>query len=77
MIVAGLYVVLWGKSKELKKMSQLVPEGEQEHTEQVVRVDMPPPPPPLQRSGSSGRKSTAEGEKDANSEILDGLYIYH
>ncbi|XP_020553076.1 WAT1-related protein At1g68170-like [Sesamum indicum] len=37
LIVGGLYVVLWGKGKELKKVSQLMPEN-QEHQ---VAVDMP------------------------------------
>lgn len=32
LIVGGLYIVLWGKSKEMKTMTQLVPEenGQQE-----------------------------------------------
>lgn len=81
LIVGGLYVVLWGKGKELKKMSQLMPEAVQ------VRVDMPPPSaPPLSGSshgGSNSRKGAGEEERDeerrdpqANSEILGGLYMY-
>ncbi|XP_057803277.1 WAT1-related protein At1g68170-like [Salvia miltiorrhiza] len=76
LIVAGLYVVLWGKGKELKKISQLMPESEQ------VRVNMPMPPPPSEssRGGSSSRKSAGEEEErsdsQGNSEVLGGLYIY-
>ncbi|XP_042023275.1 WAT1-related protein At1g68170-like [Salvia splendens] len=79
LIIAGLYVVLWGKGKELKKISQLMPEDEH------VRIDMPPPPLSSRpsegsRGGSSNRKSTAEEEErrdtQGNSEVLGGLYIY-
>lgn len=79
LIIAGLYVVLWGKGKELKKISQLMPEDEQ------VRIDMPPPPLSSRPSegshgGSSNRKSTVEEEErresQGNSEVLGGLYIY-
>ena len=40
MIVCGLYVVLWGKSKEMKKMNQLVPSQcphESDTVEVIVR----------------------------------------
>lgn len=71
--------MLWGKGKELKKISQLMPESEQVH------VNMPPPPPSSRRSessrgGSSSRKSAVEEEErrdsQGNSEVLGGLYIY-
>ncbi|KAH6766977.1 hypothetical protein C2S52_017960 [Perilla frutescens var. hirtella] len=81
LIVGGLYVVLWGKGKELKKMSQLMPESEQ------VRVDVMPAPAPLvppqngsSHGGSSSRKEESEEERrdsQANSEVLGGLYLYH
>ncbi|KAL0334451.1 UNVERIFIED_CONTAM: WAT1-related protein [Sesamum angustifolium] len=83
LIVGGLYVVLWGKGKELKKVSQLMPEN-QEH--QVA--DMPLP----RRSGGSSHggskrevKAEVEVEEEreedkrdshASSEVLGGLYIY-
>ncbi|KAH6813517.1 hypothetical protein C2S51_022535 [Perilla frutescens var. frutescens] len=81
LIVGGLYVVLWGKGKELKKMSRLMPESEQ------VRVDVMPAPAPLvppqngsSHGGSSSRKEESEEERrdsQANSEVLGGLYLYH
>ncbi|GER47164.1 nodulin MtN21 /EamA-like transporter family protein [Striga asiatica] len=83
-IIMGLYTVLWGKGKELKKMSQLMPENQvsQEHT------DVPPPSLELQQSGSgssNGRGSSRKGAEEikdnerrnseASSEVLGGLYI--
>ncbi|KAL0375961.1 UNVERIFIED_CONTAM: WAT1-related protein [Sesamum calycinum] len=62
LIVGGLYVVLWGKGKELKKVSQLMPEN-QEH--QVA--DMPLP----RRSGGSshgGSKREVEAEVEVEEE---------
>lgn len=74
LIVGGLYVVLWGKGKELKKMSQLMPESEQ------VRVDVvAPPSAPPQNGSSHGGSKEGEEERDSpgNSEVLSGLYLYH
>ncbi|XP_023541470.1 WAT1-related protein At1g25270-like isoform X1 [Cucurbita pepo subsp. pepo] len=39
LIICGLYVVLWGKSKEMKKSTQLAPMGSIEH--QPVVIDLP------------------------------------
>ncbi|KAG8368735.1 hypothetical protein BUALT_Bualt15G0076900 [Buddleja alternifolia] len=74
LIVGGLYVVLWGKGKELKKVSQLMPEN----VEDEVQIDMPPPLPPRNGSshGSSNKKEAEEEEKEekrdsqASSEVL-------
>lgn len=38
LIVCGLYVVLWGKSKEVKKVTQLVPSEIIQETEAVEVV---------------------------------------
>ncbi|KAL1557802.1 hypothetical protein AAHA92_08343 [Salvia divinorum] len=60
-IVAGLYVVLWGKSKELEKNTTLVVS---ESTEEV-HIDVPPPPQSSRKSKSSrggdSRKLDEEG----------------
>ncbi|KAK4424356.1 WAT1-related protein [Sesamum alatum] len=80
LIVGGLYVVLWGKGKELKKVSQLMPENQ----ENQVAVDMPPPRWSGSSHGGSSRKGAEteeEREEDkrdshASSEVLGGLYIY-
>ncbi|KAI3448291.1 hypothetical protein Pfo_004956 [Paulownia fortunei] len=85
LIVGGLYVVLWGKGKELKKVSQLMPENQ----EKQVQVDMPPPPPPPpppqsgSSHGGSGSRKEAEEEREeekrdsqASSDVLGGLYMF-
>ncbi|KAL0412710.1 UNVERIFIED_CONTAM: WAT1-related protein [Sesamum radiatum] len=78
LIVGGLYVVLWGKGKELKKVSQLMPEN-QEHQ---VAVDMPlPRRSGSSHGGSSSSKKEAEAEEEReedkrDSHALGGLYIY-
>ncbi|KAL8540651.1 hypothetical protein ACS0TY_002044 [Phlomoides rotata] len=80
LIIGGLYVVLWGKGKELKKVSQLMPEN------QVV-IDMQPPSPPLRQSSNShGGSNTIKEEEwerkeedtdSQTSEVLGALYMYH
>ncbi|KAI3445683.1 hypothetical protein Pfo_002348 [Paulownia fortunei] len=79
LIVGGLYIVLWGKGKELKKVSQLMPEN----VENQVQIDMPPPPP--QNGSSHGDSSRKEAEEEreeerrdsqASSEVPRGLYLY-
>ncbi|KAG8364093.1 hypothetical protein BUALT_Bualt19G0090800 [Buddleja alternifolia] len=90
LIVCGLYVVLWGKAKELRKVSQLMPENQ----EKQVEIDMPPPQNGSSRGGnrssrggngsSRGGNSSKEAEEDeieekrdsSSSEVLGGLYIY-
>ncbi|KAL6560716.1 hypothetical protein OROGR_004275 [Orobanche gracilis] len=81
LIVGGLYIVLWGKGKELKRASQLMPEENQENQ---VSIDMPPPS--LQSGSSHGDGSNGKGTEEireedkrdsqASSEVLSGLYIY-
>lgn len=77
-IVCGLYIVLWGKDKEIKKVSQLVP-----NEEGITDVKS------SSRKGSShGGSSKREGKEEeereeikrdsqVGSEILGGIYIYH
>lgn len=38
LIVCGLYVVLWGKSKEMKKINQLVPSESSLEQEEIVQI---------------------------------------
>lgn len=65
LIVGGLYIVLWGKGKELKKVTQLVPvEDEDKGIEIVVSA----------RSGSS-RWSCASGKDLEASERRDEARI--
>ncbi|TMW99545.1 hypothetical protein EJD97_002366 [Solanum chilense] len=81
-IVCGLYIVLWGKDKEIKKVSQLVPDEEG-----ITDIKS------SSRKGSShGGSSKREGKEEeeeqeeqeenkrdsqVGSEILGGIYIYH
>ncbi|KAG8368734.1 hypothetical protein BUALT_Bualt15G0076800 [Buddleja alternifolia] len=72
LIVCGLYVVLWGKSKELKKVSQIKPENQ---------VNKELGPNKGSSHGRSGRKEKEDEEEEkrdshASSEVLGGLYMY-
>ncbi|BAT86831.1 hypothetical protein VIGAN_05014800 [Vigna angularis var. angularis] len=40
LIVCGLYMVLWGKSKEMKKNNQLVPAADNSHEDESDRVEV-------------------------------------
>ncbi|KAL3843734.1 hypothetical protein ACJIZ3_001137 [Penstemon smallii] len=78
LIIGGLYVVLWGKGKELKKVSQLMPENDQSETQVEIEIVVPPP-----HNGSSHGKEVVEEEMEeekrdsqASSEVLGGLYMY-
>ncbi|OIT34241.1 PREDICTED: WAT1-related protein At1g68170-like [Nicotiana attenuata] len=72
-IVCGLYVVLWGKDKEIKKLSQLVPDKEETDIKSSSVKDS-------SHGGSSKREvKEDEGEENkrdsqAGSEILGGTY---
>ncbi|MCD7453116.1 hypothetical protein HAX54_019774 [Datura stramonium] len=71
-IVCGLYVVLWGKDKEIKNVSQLVPEEVDIKSSSVKGSS---------HGGSSKREEKDEEEEEnkrdsqAGSEILGGIYI--
>ncbi|KAJ8529850.1 hypothetical protein K7X08_036685 [Anisodus acutangulus] len=78
-IVSGLYVVLWGKDKEVKKLSQLVPDKEEIDIKSSSINDS-------SHGGSSKREEKEEEQEDkeeskrdshVGSEILGGVYIYH
>lgn len=72
-IICGLYVVLWGKDKEIKKLSQLVPDKEEIDIKSSSLKDS-------SRGGSSKREEKEDENKrdsQAGSEILGGVYIYH
>lgn len=75
MIVCGLYVVLWGKDKEIKKVSQLVPDKEE------LDIKSNSSRKGSSHGGSSKReeKEEEENKRDSQvgSEILGGVYIYH
>jgi len=43
LIVCGLYMVLWGKSKEMKKIAQLVPSKNTQEAEAIQVVVMSTP----------------------------------
>ncbi|CAN4110622.1 unnamed protein product [Withania somnifera] len=75
-IVCGLYVVLWGKDKEIKKVSQLVPDKEEN--------DIKSSSVKGSSHGGSSKREEKEEELEENkrdsqvgSEILGGIYIYH
>lgn len=80
LIIGGLYVVLWGKSKELKKVTQLMPENQ-------VEIDVQFPPPPSRQSSSSHGGGNAmkeeevereEEDRDSQAgEVLGSLFMYH
>ncbi|KAI3445682.1 hypothetical protein Pfo_002347 [Paulownia fortunei] len=75
LIVCGLYVVLWGKSKELKKVNQIRPENVKENKQ----VEPLPPPHDGSSHGGCCRKEKGEEEKrdsQAGSEIVGGLYMF-
>lgn len=64
--MVGLYIVLWGKRKEIKIPS----ESTEENMENEARIDMPPPPPPTQNASSpSNRGSRAEMETEIVAEV--------
>lgn len=66
LIVVGLYIVLWGKRKEIKIPS----ESTEENMENEARIDMPPPPSPTQNASSpSNRGSMAETETEIVAEV--------
>ncbi|XP_049414713.1 WAT1-related protein At1g68170-like [Solanum stenotomum] len=79
-IVCGLYVVLWGKDKEIKKVSQLVPDEEEIDIKSSSRKGS-------SHGGSSKREGKEEEQQEeqeenkrdsqVGSEILGGIYIYH
>ncbi|KAL2477501.1 WAT1-related protein [Forsythia ovata] len=83
LIVAGLYFVLWGKGKEIKKVAQLVPENNSDDESGRVEIDIPSSTSrdSHSRGGSSGRKEVAEDKEEdkrdsqGSSEVLGGLYI--
>ncbi|KAL3814447.1 hypothetical protein ACJIZ3_015715 [Penstemon smallii] len=80
-IISGLYIVLWGKSKETKKLTQLTPENEVEGS-----IGNPPPSRKgsslgggsIKGAGEEEEEEEEEGKRDshASSEVLSGLYIY-
>ncbi|XP_059311249.1 WAT1-related protein At1g68170-like [Lycium ferocissimum] len=74
-IVCGLYVVLWGKDKEIKKLSQLVPDKEEIDIKSSSLKGS-------SHGGSCKREEKEEQEENkrdsqVGSEILGGVYIYH
>lgn len=85
MIVCGLYCVLWGKDKEIKKVSQLVPDIE------AIDITSSSSFKGSRQGGkgsSHGGNSKLREENDeqqeeekrdsqVGSEILGGVYIYH
>ncbi|XP_055814850.1 WAT1-related protein At1g68170-like [Solanum dulcamara] len=76
-IVCGLYVVLWGKDKEIKKVSQLVPDKEE------IDIKSNSSRKGSSHGGSSKREEKEEEQEEnkrdsqVGSEILGGIYIYH
>ncbi|KAL8553620.1 hypothetical protein ACS0TY_002070 [Phlomoides rotata] len=82
LVIGGLYVVLWGKGKELKRVSQLMP------VENQVEIDMQSLPPPSRQNNNSysGNNTTKEEEKwereedrrdPQTREVIGSLYMYH
>lgn len=64
---------MWGKDKEIKKLSQLVPDKEEIDIKSSSLKDS-------SRGGSSKREEKEDENKrdsQAGSEILGGVYIYH
>ncbi|CAN4108041.1 unnamed protein product [Withania somnifera] len=70
-IVCGLYVVLWGKDKEIKKVSQLVPDKEE--------TDIKSSSVKGSKREEKEEEELEENRRDSQvgSEILGGIYIYH
>ncbi|CAI9786221.1 unnamed protein product [Fraxinus pennsylvanica] len=90
LIVFGLYIVLWGKGKELKRVSQLMPEKSSGDQVRQVEIDITPSTPNNgsshggRSSGSGGKEISEEKEQEeeemghsrTSSDFLAGLYIY-
>ncbi|CAH9081749.1 unnamed protein product [Cuscuta epithymum] len=92
LIITGLYTVLWGKGKEIKRVSQLVPAAEKVGQ---IEIDIHSP----SRKGSSRYGSSRKSSMDIRerqdgevmeedsieggrpsltaSEVLGGVYMYH
>ncbi|KAL0335167.1 UNVERIFIED_CONTAM: WAT1-related protein [Sesamum radiatum] len=75
LIVCGLYIVLWGKSKEMKNVNQILPES-QDNKQPVETL-------PVTHKGGSSKKNDDEEEDDEEEEKRDsqassisGLYMY-
>lgn len=71
LIVCGLYMVLWGKSKEMKKNNQLVPthnphEDESNMMEVVVRCEVE------EKSNQNQKKRHENGDKVVRDNDEDG-----
>ncbi|VFQ76333.1 unnamed protein product [Cuscuta campestris] len=70
LIITGLYIVLWGKGREMKRVSQLVPAVGSETTEGKVgqvEIDIITPTPSSRKDGSchvSSRKSSMDMRRD-------------
>ncbi|KAL0422334.1 UNVERIFIED_CONTAM: WAT1-related protein [Sesamum latifolium] len=74
LIICGLYIVLWGKSKELKNVNQILPES-QENKQPVETL-------PVTHKGGCSKKNDDEEEeeeeekRDSQASSLSGLYMY-
>ncbi|KAL6515269.1 hypothetical protein OROHE_018901 [Orobanche hederae] len=77
LIVLGLYIVLWGKGKELKKSHQIIPANIR-----AEKQDIPLSLPEEDIIHGGGRRKGEEEDEErqrdshASSEILGGLYMY-
>lgn len=89
LIVFGLYIVLWGKGKELKRVSQLMPEKNSGDQVRQVEIDITPSMPNNgsshggRSSGNGGKEISEEEEEEeemghsrASSDFIGGLYMY-
>ncbi|KAK4438235.1 WAT1-related protein [Sesamum alatum] len=76
LIVCGLYIVLWGKSKEMKSVNQILPEN-QENKQAVETL----PAAHNSHGGSCRKKNDDQGEeeeekRDSQASSLSGLCLY-
>ncbi|XP_011087819.1 WAT1-related protein At1g25270 [Sesamum indicum] len=75
LIVCGLYIVLWGKSKESKNANQILPES-QENRQHVETL------PVTHKAGCSKKHDDEEDQeeeeekRDSQASSLSGLYMY-
>ncbi|KAL2511908.1 WAT1-related protein [Abeliophyllum distichum] len=90
LIVFGLYIVLWGKGRELKRVLQLMPEKSSEDQDRQVEINISSSTPDngsnhgSRCSGSGGKEISEEKEEEeedrghsrASSDVLGGLYMY-
>ncbi|GLT64936.1 hypothetical protein SLA2020_373970 [Shorea laevis] len=71
LIVLGLYIVLWGKGKELKKMTQLMPSTSPQITEQIEIIVTSPTCLKGLSEGLEAKEANSRRDRIEEKELMD------